>query len=75
MWQTSCILLGLECRKSSISPPPPTQTGFFILSPFEGGGGGAYYRDKGAYLRRGSVLHKGLENKVEKLKYKKFRSY
>ena len=51
-----------QYRKSSINPPPE---GLFISSPFEVGGS----------LNLGetmiSVLHKELENKVEKLKYKK----
>ena len=60
-------------RKSSIKPPG----GLFISSPFEGG-----LIETGGLFERGglfnlettmvSVLHKELEYKVEKLKYKKF---
>ena len=53
-----------EYRNSSITPPG----GLFISSPFEGGGGGLFNFE----LTRVSVLHKELEYKVEKLKYKKF---
>ena len=52
----------------------------FISSPFEGGGGGVI--EMGGLFERGdlfnlkttmvSVLHKELDCKVEKLKYKKF---
>ena len=52
-----------EYRNSSITPPG----GLFISSPFEGGGGLFNFE-----LTRVSVLHKELEYKVEKLKYKKF---
>ena len=53
-----------EYRNSSIKPPG----GLFISSPFEVGGGGLFNFE----LTRVSVLHKELEYKVEKLKYKKF---
>ena len=63
--------------KSSIKP----LGGLFISSPFEGEGGGVN-REGGLFERGGglfnlettmvSVLYKELENKVEKLKYKKF---
>ena len=53
--------------------------GLFISSPFEGGGG---LIETGGFFERGglfnvettmvSVLHKELEYKVEKVKYKKF---
>ena len=52
-----------EYRNSSIKPPG----GLFISSPF-GGGGGLFNFE----LTRVSVLHKELEYKVEKLKYKTF---
>ena len=62
-------------RKSSIK-------GLFISSPFEAGGGGAGLNRYGGLFSEGglfnldttmvSVLHKKLEYKVEKLKYKKF---
>ena len=54
-----------EHRKSSRKPPG----GFFnISSAFEGGrGGGLFNLEKTMVL----VLHKELEHKVEKLKYKK----
>ena len=42
--------------------------GLFISSPFEGGGGGLFTLEK----TMASVLHKELEYKVEKLKYKMF---
>ena len=55
-----------EYRNSSIKPPG----GLFISSPFEGwGGGGGLFNFE---LTRVSVLHKELEYKVEKLKYKTF---
>ena len=66
-------------RKSSIKLPG----GLFISSPFEGGVGGLY-RDGSLFERGGlfnleqtmvSVLHKELEYKVEKLKYKKVRGH
>ena len=62
-------------RKASHKP----SGGVFISSPFDGGGG--YNRDGGLILEGSlfnlektmvSVLHKELEYKVEKLKYKKF---
>ena len=57
-------------RKSSNKPPG----GFFISSPFEGGGGG--FLEGGGFFNLEttmvSVLHKELEYKEEKLKYKKF---
>ena len=66
----------MHYRKSSIKPPG----GLFTSSPFEGGGGGLI--ETGGSLKRGglfnlkttmvSVLHKELDCKVEKLKYKKF---
>ena len=52
-----------EYRNSSIKPPG----GLFISSPFEVWGGLFNFE-----LTRVSVLHKELEYKVEKLKYKKF---
>ena len=62
--------------KSSIKP----LGGLIYFKPIWGGGRGLI--GKGAYLRGGglfnlettmvSVLYKELENKVEKLKYKKF---
>ena len=62
--------------KSSIKPP----RGLIYFKPIWGGWGGLI--GMGAYLRGGglfnlettmvSVLYKELENKVEKLKYKKF---
>ena len=68
----------MSYRKSSIKLPG----GLFISSPFEGGGG--LYRDGSLFERGGlfnleqtmvSVLHKELEYKVEKLKYKKVRGH
>ena len=57
-----------EYCNSSIKPPG----GLFISSPLKGGGvferGGLFNFE----LTRVSVLHKELEYKVEKLKYKKF---
>ena len=47
-------------RKSSINHP----LGLFILNTFNGGGGG------GRRKTMLSALHKKLESKVEKLKYK-----
>ena len=67
----------MSYRKSSIKLPG----GLFISSPFEGGG---LYRDGSLFERGGlfnleqtmvSVLHKELEYKVEKLKYKKVRGH
>ena len=58
-----------EYRNSSIKPPGC----LFISSPFEGGGG--LFERGGLFnfeLTRVSVLHKELEYKEEKLKYKKF---
>ena len=56
-------------RKSSIKPPGG---GLFILNPFEEGGlnrdGGGWFNLEKTMV---SVLHKELEHKVEKLKYKK----
>ena len=52
-----------EYRNSSIKPPG----GLFISSPFEVWRGLFNFE-----LTRVSVLHKELEYKVEKLKYKKF---
>ena len=57
--------------------------GLFISSPFEGRGGGGGLIETGGLFERGgglfnlkttmvSVLHKELDYKVEKLKYKKF---
>ena len=43
--------------------------GLFISSPFEGGGGGGLFTLEKTMA---SVLHKELEYKVEKLKYKMF---
>ena len=66
----------MSYRKSSIKLPG----GLFISSPFEGG----VYRDGSLFERGGlfnleqtmvSVLHKELEYKVEKLKYKKVRGH
>ena len=57
--------------------------GLFISSPFEWGGGGLY-RDGSLFERGGlfnleqtmvSVVHKEVEYKVEKLKYKEVRGY
>ena len=51
-------------------PPPPPPVGLFISSPFEG----RLNRDGGLFnleMTMVSVLHKELEYKVEKLKYKK----
>ena len=66
----------MDTIKSSIRPPG----GLFISSPFEVGGGGVI--EMGGLFKRGdlfnlkttmvSVLHKELDCKVEKLKYKKF---
>ena len=68
----------MHYRKSSIKPPG----GLFTSSPFEGGGGGGGLIENGGLFKRGglfnlkttmvSVLHKELDCKVEKLKYKKF---
>ena len=67
---SSCIY-----RKSSIMPPG----GLFISNTFEGGGGlietgGLFFRGKGLFnlgKTMISVPYKELEDKVEKLKYKK----
>ena len=56
--------------KSSINPPG----GLIYFKPIWGGGGGVN-RDGGLFKLETmmvSVLYKELENKVEKLKYKKF---
>jgi len=55
-------------RKSSIKPPG----GLFILSPFEGWGGGLIETGGLFNLETTmvSVIHKELEYKVEKFKYK-----
>ena len=69
-------------RTSSIKPPLGGGGGLFISSPFEGVGG---LNGDGRLIWKGGglfnlettmvlVLHKELECKVEKLKYKKFRS-
>ena len=65
----------MHYRKSSIKPPG----GLFTSSPFEGGGdlietGGLFKRGGLFNLKTTmvSVLHKELDCKVEKLKYKKF---
>ena len=42
--------------------------GLFISNPFEGKGGGLFNLEKTMV----SVLHKELQYKVEKLKYKRF---
>ena len=49
-------------------PPPSREGGIFISSPFEGGGGDLFNLETTMV----SVLHKGLEYIVEKLKDKKF---
>ena len=55
-------------HESSIKPPPPPsrEGGIFISSPFEGGD---LFNLETTMV---SVLHKGLEYIVEKLKDKKF---
>ena len=66
-------------RKSFIKPPG----GAYLFQAYLRAGGGVLNRDGGAYLRGDgglfnletamvSVLQKGLEYKVERLKYKKF---
>ena len=65
-------------RKSSINP----LGGLFVSSTFEGGGGGGLLETEG-FLEGGGLfnlakmvvlaLHKELERKVEKLKYKKLK--
>ena len=55
-------------HKSSIKPPPLAGGGIFISSPFEGGGGDLFNLETTVV----SVLYKGLEYIVEKLKDKKF---
>ena len=66
-------------HKSSIKPPGGGGGGLFISSPFETEGG--LIETGGLFERRGlfnlkttmaSVLHKELEYKVQKLKYKTF---
>ena len=53
---------------NTVSPLVSPSGGLFISSPFEGeGGGGLFYLEKTMVL----VLHKEVEHKVEKLKYKK----
>ena len=70
---------GKYYRKSFIKPPG----GVYLFQAYLRAGGGVLNRDGGAYLRGGgglfnletamvSVLQKGLEYKVERLKYKKF---
>ena len=54
--------------KSSIKPPPPPG-GLIISNTFQGGGGLIWGRDLTKTMV--SVLHKKLECKVEKFKYKK----
>ena len=56
-------------HESSTKPPPPPsrEGGIFISSPFEGGGD--LFNLETTMV---SVLHKGLEYIVEKLKDKKF---
>ena len=66
----------MHYRKSSIKPPG----GIIYFKPIWGGGGGLI--ETGGLFKRGglfnlkttmvSVLHKELDCKVEKLKYKKF---
>ena len=60
-----------SCTINSLLSPPPES--LFISRPFEGGRGlfdrGGLYNLQTTMV---SVLHKELENKVEKLKYKKF---
>ena len=54
-----------------LSPPE----GSFISRPFERGGGGGLIETRGLFnleMTMVLVLHKELEDKVEKLKYKKF---
>ena len=48
-------------RKSSKAPPPPPPRGLIYLKPISVGGGGGL-------IAIVSVVHKGLEYKVEKLK-------
>ena len=55
----------LSYRKSSISPPPQ---GAYLFHAHLRGGGSLFNLETTMV----SVLHKGLEYKVEKLKYKKF---
>ena len=70
---------GKYYRKSFIKPPG----GAYLFQAYLRAGGGVLNRDGGAYLGGGgglfnletamvSVLQKGLEYKVERLKYKKF---
>ena len=58
----------------TVNPLLSPRGGLFISNPFEGGGGGLI--ETGGLFNlettMESVLHKELEYKVEKLKYKKF---
>ena len=76
---TTTYRKGKYYRKSFIKPPG----GAYLFQAYLRAGGGVLNRDGGAYLRGGgglfnletamvSVLQKGLEYKVERLKYKTF---
>ena len=86
MWKHSIgIRQVYTYRTSFIKPPLVGGGGLFISSPFEGMGGGGLMETEGLFERGGRlfnlettmvlVLHKELEYKVEKRKYKKFRSF
>ena len=58
-----------------VNPLLSPSGGLFISVPFERGGGGGLIETGGLFnleTTMVSVLHEGLEYKVEKLKYKKF---
>ena len=64
----------LVCNTCTVNPLSSPPGGLFISSPFEGGGGGLIETGGLFNLKTTmvSVLHKELEYKVDKFKYKTF---